>query len=151
MKKWLLAASLFLSAPALAQQPKFPEDAFRDVAGELRCPTCTGLSVLESEAQFSVQIKDEVKKQLEQGKSKEEILAFFTERYGPWILREPPKEGVNLLAWWLPIVLLVLGPLGVWFYVWRRPVAVPTYGVRTTEEIVREMEAELARLKGGRT
>lgn len=151
MKRLLLLVALLTAPLALAQQPRFADDEFRDVAGELRCPTCTGLSVLDSDAQFSVQIKDEVKKQLAQGKSKQEILDFFTERYGPWILREPPKSGVNLVAWWLPIALLILGPLGVWFYVWRRPVAVPTYGVRSTAEILREMETELARLKGGRT
>lgn len=125
------------------------ETRFREVAGKLRCPTCTGLSVLDSEAQFSVQIKDEVKKQMEAGKSEQDILAFFTERYGPWILREPPKEGVNSLAWWLPISILVLGPFLVWYFIWRRETRVATHGMRSTEEILREMRAELQRYKKG--
>ena len=82
---------------------------FRDVAEGLRCPTCTGLSVLESDAKFSTQIKDEVQEQLDKGRSKDEIYKFFVERYGPWILREPPKEGFNFFTWAFPIGLLVFG------------------------------------------
>ena len=53
------------------------EEVFRDIAGELRCPTCTGLSVLDSDASFSVQIKDEVRRQLKDGADKEAILKFL--------------------------------------------------------------------------
>lgn len=149
MKKWLLLlAFMWTSAASFGAEP-VDEHRFKEVAGKLRCPTCTGLSVLDSEAQFSVQIKDEVKKQMEAGKSEQDILSFFTERYGPWILREPPKEGVNALAWWLPAAILVLGPFLVWYFVWRRETRVATQGVRSTEEILREMRAELLRRKGG--
>jgi cytochrome c-type biogenesis protein CcmH/NrfF len=95
-----------------------PEN-FRDVAADLRCPTCTGISVLDSDAPFSVQIKNEVKDQLAAGKGKSEILRFFTDRYGPWILREPPKEGINLWAWIIPGGILLLGPLLIWYFVWN--------------------------------
>ena len=60
------AVCLFLS-PLLMAKKTVEESVFRDVAGELRCPTCTGLSVLDSDAKFSVQIKDEVREQLEKG------------------------------------------------------------------------------------
>lgn len=96
------------------------QDRFRDVASELRCPTCVGLSVLESDAPFSKQIKTEVTNQLRSGKSGDDILKFFTERYGPWILRSPPKDGVNILAWGIPLAMLVGGPVCVWFFIWRR-------------------------------
>jgi len=95
-----------------------PEN-FRDVAADLRCPTCTGISVLDSDAPFSVQIKNEVKDQLAAGKGKTEILRFFTDRYGPWILREPPKEGINLWAWIIPGGILLLGPFLIWYFVWN--------------------------------
>lgn len=125
---------------------KVGED-FLDVAKELRCPTCTGLSVLESDAKFSVQIKDIVKEQVEQGKSKDEILAYFTERYGPWILRAPPKSGFNALAWILPIAVLLLGPPLVWFFVWRRRRVVSSQGVRSSDAILAEMNERLTAMK----
>lgn len=128
-------------------------DEFLDVAKDLRCPTCTGLSVLESDAPFSKQIKDIVKEQVEAGKNKAEVLQYFTERYGPWILRAPPKQGFNLLAWLVPIAILILGPVLVWFFVWRKGAMVTRRsGVRSSDEIIAEMNERLAALRaaGGR-
>jgi len=120
---------------------------FRDIAKELRCPTCTGLSVLESDAQFSVQIKDIVLEQVNAGKSKSEILEHFTERYGPWILRAPPKEGVNLLAWIVPLALLTVGPILLWLLVWRRKKVDHGLKVRPTDDIVAEMNQRIDMLR----
>lgn len=150
MKRIFLIALFWASAAwANPPSPSIDDTHFREVAGKLRCPTCTGLSVLDSEAQFSVQIKDEVKKQMQEGKTEQDILAFFTERYGPWILREPPKDGVNSIAWWLPAGILVLGPFLVWFFIWRRETRVATHGMRSTEAILQEMRAELQHIKRG--
>lgn len=126
---------------------KVDQRTFRDVAGELRCPTCTGLSVLDSEAKFSVQIKNEVRSQLEQGVPKEKILDFFKQRYGPWILRKPPNEGFNAIVWWVPISLLIFGPVLIWFFVWRKRKVVSSFGVRSTEMIVAEMKLAVKELK----
>ncbi len=123
-------------------------EEFRDVAGEMRCPTCTGLSVLESDTSFSRQIKDIVVEQVQAGKSKDEILTYFTDRYGPWILRSPPTQGFNILAWLVPIAILVLGPPAVWFFVWRRRRVISTFGVRSSTDIIEEMQRELAALRG---
>ncbi len=122
-------------------------ELFHEVAGQLRCPTCTGLSVLESDARFSQQIKEIVLEQVESGRSKDDILKYFTQRYGAWILRSPPAQGFNIVAWALPIAILVLGPPAVWFFVWRRRRTVSTIGVRPTSDILREMDIRLAELR----
>jgi len=126
------------------------EQEFIDIAKDLRCPTCTGLSILDSDAPFSNQIKNEVKEQLKQGKPQAEIMAFFTERYGPWILREPPKSGANLLAWIIPGALLFLGPVVMWLLVWRRKKTFASYGVRSTEDILAEFHQSLEGLRRAR-
>lgn len=147
MKRYLtILCLLLISFPAARadDKPVLDEIEFRDVANELRCPTCTGLSVLDSEAKFSVQIRNEVRKQMEDGRSKDEVLKFFTERYGAWILRSPPRSGVNALVWWVPIGLLVLGPLAVWIFVWNRKPVVYTGGIRSRDEIVKQMKDEIA-------
>lgn len=128
------------------------DDEYRDVAAALRCPTCTGVSVLDSDASFSVQIKNEVKQQLAAGKHKNEIIKFFTDRYGPWILREPPKEGVHMWAWILPTSLLLLGPILIWYFVWSRRSQQPSDGISdvvplSLEEIVSQMQKKLAQLR----
>lgn len=151
----VLVAVLFIAGSgaliAAADGQAF-QDRFKDVASELRCPTCVGLSVLESDAPFSKQIKEEVSNQLKAGKSDDEILAWFTERYGPWILRAPPKSGVNLLAWAIPLAALLLGPLALWFFVWRHREEVRrTDGVKPLDELLSDWEAQLvkARNQGG--
>lgn len=137
--------------PAVARDPMADADPyFRDVAKELRCPTCTGLSVLESDASFSVQIKDQVKEQINLGKDKDAIVKYFVDRYGPWILREPPKQGFNLLAWLVPSLLLCLGPIVIWLLVWKRRVPANTQGVRSGEKILLEMQERLQQMKQGR-
>ena len=152
---FVLAVSLFFLglAPLQAQQDFAidNDDSFKDVAGELRCPTCTGLSVLDSDAKFSVQIKDEVKEQMDKGRSKEEILEFFVERYGPWILREPPKEGFNIIAWIIPFAMLIIGPMAIWAMVWRKKLTIDTFGVRSDSEIVEEMKHKLEAMNKERT
>ncbi len=124
------------------------QNEFRDVASDLRCPTCVGLSVLESDAPFSKQIKDEVTNQLKAGKSHEEILTFFTERYGPWILRVPPKTGVSILAWAIPLAVLLTGPLVVWFLVLRRRENIAgVEAVKPLEEILADWNREISNHK----
>jgi cytochrome c-type biogenesis protein CcmH len=127
----------------------------RAVAYELRCPTCTGLSVLESDAPFSLQMRTAVLQQVKEKQSKEEILKFFVERYGLWILREPPREGFHLLAWLLPCALLIAGP-GVLVYLryrTKRPSSAQRSSRSTREpgprpprrrELLEEMQSELA-------
>jgi cytochrome c-type biogenesis protein CcmH len=158
-----LVVSFFLGMISLSVeaqvQPKsiddtsLNQDVFKDVAADLRCPTCTGISVLDSDAPFSVQIKNEVKQQLSEGKSKSQILEFFTDRYGPWILREPPKRGVHLWAWIVPLGFLFLGPLAVWYFFWRRSSGQDSTGDSiefvpvTVEDVVAEMQVELDKMR----
>lgn len=152
LMRLILTISLLVPSLLKAENTNYADndDSFKNIAGELRCPTCTGLSVLDSDARFSVQIKDQVKQQMGEGKDKEQILDFFVERYGPWILREPPKDGFNAIAWAVPILMLFLGPLIVWAGVWRKKLTVSTFGVRSDDEIIEQMKTELQRLsKGG--
>ncbi|MGA1536742.1 MAG: cytochrome c-type biogenesis protein, partial [bacterium] len=92
----LVAGCLSLQAQAV------DEDLVHEIADNLRCPTCQGLSVNDSEAGFSVQIRNKVREMLMAGQGREEIEAYFVARYGEWILRTPPAQGFNLLIWILP-------------------------------------------------
>jgi len=141
----LLSVTLVLAslghAAALEEELNEPQkQLFHEVSKDLRCPTCTGLSILESDAGFSLQMKSAVAEQVKQGQSKENILKFFTERYGVWILREPPKQGFHILAWLLPLGAMVLGPLVLWLFVWRKRQTVATKGIRSTAEIIAEFD-----------
>ena len=84
-------------------------DRFRKLSDELRCPTCQGLSVKDSEAGFSNSMKDKIREMMKNSKSDKEILTYFVERYGEWILRAPAKRGFNLVLWILPGAGILIG------------------------------------------
>jgi cytochrome c-type biogenesis protein CcmH len=90
-----------------------------EIARELRCPVCTSESVGDSSSSVAIEMRNIIQDQLEQGKSKTEILAFFQERYGDWIMLEPPKRGIHLLVWVLPVIASLIG-LGLLFTMLKR-------------------------------
>jgi len=47
--------------------------------------------------------------QIDQGKSDDEILTYFAEKYGTGVLSAPPTSGFNLAAWVMPFVALAIG------------------------------------------
>ncbi len=87
------------------------ENRVREIAHKLRCPTCQALSVKESEAGIAENMKIKIRQLMEEGKNEEEILQFFIDRYGEWILRSPKKEGFNLVLWIAPGGFIVLASL----------------------------------------
>lgn len=89
------------------ENPKLEE-----IAKELRCPTCIGISVLESNTLQSQAMRTEIINQLAEGKSKEEIIHYFKTAYGPWILREPDAQSpLGFMIWGIPILGFLLGPI----------------------------------------
>lgn len=121
----LLLAGLLVFAPArfasLAQSPsaRATPDAgratsvldhrTREVASELRCPVCQGESIQESPSPLAQEMKGVVREQLAAGKTPDEVKAYFVARYGEWILLRPSADGVNVLLYWLPPLVLVAG------------------------------------------
>jgi cytochrome c-type biogenesis protein CcmH len=78
------------------------------VATQLRCPVCQGLSIQDSPSELAQSMRSLVRDQLAQGKTPEQVKAYFVSKYGEWILLTPAPHGFNLLAYAIP-VLIVLG------------------------------------------
>jgi cytochrome c-type biogenesis protein CcmH len=92
------------------------------IAGEVRCPVCQGESAAGSNTDASLQIRDTIRKDLVRGESKQQILSALEADYGNSILESPPKSGLTLLAWWLPVAVAALAAIGLalGFRHWRR-------------------------------
>ncbi len=82
------------------------------VASQLRCPVCQGLSIQDSPSELSQQMRAVVKDQLREGKTPDEVKAYFISKYGEWILLEPPAHGINIFVYALPLLVIAAG-LGV--------------------------------------
>ena len=74
----------------------------------LRCMTCQNLTIYESDTEFSKQIKNEVYRQLNEKKTKEEVIDFIVQRYGEYILLKPRFDKKNLILWMSPFLLIIL-------------------------------------------
>ena len=101
----------FLTSPTWSISEEEVQTRVEQLSNDLRCPTCQGLSVKESEAGFSVQMKNTIRELVQKGYSDEAVKAHFVERYGEWILRAPPKEGFNLILWIFPGIAMILALL----------------------------------------
>ncbi len=129
----LLAAALALATlsvtPARAQRVELESRVFQ-IAAQLRCPVCVSESVADSNSQIAVQMRELIQQQLVEGRSESEIYAYFQARYGDWIMLDPPKRGVHLLVWLLPVAalgtaLVILGLVARrWLKAARTPIPV---------------------------
>jgi len=57
-------------------------------------------------------MREVVRERLASGQTPDEVLAYFVEKYGTWILLAPPRRGFTLLVWAAPLAALLVG-LGV--------------------------------------
>ena len=122
------------------------EEQVREIAAELRCPVCQGLSVADSPAGMANQMRDLIRERLEAGESPEAVKAYFVERYGEWILLAPKKEGLNLLVWLFPFLGLAGGAVGLMVILrrWKQrpstaPASVDSVDLAYLEKVRREM------------
>ncbi len=117
-------ALLATFALGLAQEQALDPQVFEIGAG-LRCPTCVSESVAESNSAIAREMRLLIQDQLDAGSSRAEIHAFFQERYGDWILLDPPRRGVLLIVWLLPVAALAVGGVALALLVrrWRAAAA----------------------------
>jgi cytochrome c-type biogenesis protein CcmH/NrfF len=81
----------------------------KEVASQLRCVVCQGLSIQDSPSSLAQEMRALVREQLADGRSPDEVKAYFVERYGEWVLLRPPPRGLNLLVYVLPVVMILGG------------------------------------------
>lgn len=106
----LLAIVASFYAASLVKAQEFPTDNdVNAVAKKLYCPVCpnTPLDVCETKA--CADWRAQIRQQLADGWSEEQVMAYFVEQYGERVLAEPERGGFNSLIWILPGVAMVLG------------------------------------------
>ncbi len=89
------------------------DNQVREISYLLMCPVCQGQTVAESNSELATQMRAIIKQKLEDGESKQEIIAYFVNRYGETILGAPPPKGANWLIWVLPALALLFGGAGI--------------------------------------
>ncbi|MCE2558052.1 MAG: cytochrome c-type biogenesis protein CcmH [Acidobacteria bacterium] len=87
------------------------DEAVAGVAAEIRCPKCQALSIADSGAQSAQAMREEARSLLAAGYTREQVVGYFEQRYGEFVLLEPRARGLNLIVWAAPASIVVVGAL----------------------------------------
>jgi cytochrome c-type biogenesis protein CcmH len=122
--KALLLGLLFsLGAQAAIDTHEFASEEerqrFRTLTEELRCPKCQNQNIADSNAPIANDLRQEIFRMLEEGRSNDEIVDHLVLRYGDFVRYQPPLDGRTLLLWFGPAALL-LGGFGALLLIVRR-------------------------------
>ncbi|TDK19975.1 cytochrome c-type biogenesis protein CcmH [Luteimonas aestuarii] len=85
------------------------ERRFNALLAELRCVMCQNQSLADSNAQIAHDLRREVFDLMRSGRSDREIKAYLVERYGEFVLYQPPLGASTWLLWFGPALLLLAG------------------------------------------
>ncbi len=113
---WLVLAVLVVGAVTWAAWPGASptlNERAHDLATQLKCPDCEGLSVADSNTSTAGAIRTDIKKRLAKGESDARIRQVYVNLYGESILLSPSSSGIGILVWGLPVLALVLGAGGL--------------------------------------
>jgi cytochrome c-type biogenesis protein CcmH len=119
---WLVGVAHAREAQPLAADPAL-EAKVMDIAEELRCLVCQNETIAGSQADLAVDLRKQIRIQLQQGQSEAQIKDFMVQRYGDFVLYRPPLKASTWLLWGGPFVLLVAAFAVLWLALRRRAAA----------------------------
>ncbi|WP_299280554.1 cytochrome c-type biogenesis protein [uncultured Tateyamaria sp.] len=108
----LSGAALALDPSEMLEDPALEAQA-RELDRALRCVVCQSESVASSNAQWAIDTRRVIREQVAAGQTNAQIIAFFVERYGEFVLMNPRVSGSNWLLWAAgPLMLLMAAIMG---------------------------------------
>ena len=108
---WLALAS----GPGSAFTPDEPladpalEARARALHEELRCMVCQGQSIGDSDAALARDMRAIVRERIAAGESDDAVRGFLTDRYGDYVLLDPPVKPETYALWFGPAAVFVAG------------------------------------------
>ena len=114
MRKWFIIFGLALTLNAQAVEIRQFDDpakqqAYENLVKELRCLVCQNQSLADSDADLAKDLRTEVYDIIQSGKSEQEAVRFLVDRYGDFVLYNPPLKTSTSLLWIGPFALLLGG------------------------------------------
>lgn len=121
MRRWIVLSGLLFCLASAQGREAVPvaEDAVLEnrvqaLAEQLRCLVCQNQNLADSHAELAIDLKNQVRDMLKKGKTEQEVVDFMVQRYGDFVLYNPPVKTTTWLLWGGPFVLFA-GGLGLLF------------------------------------
>jgi cytochrome c-type biogenesis protein CcmH len=83
----------------------------RQLSTELRCLVCQNSTLADSDAPLAQDLRREIRKLMQAGKTDEEIVAYLVARYGDFVTFRPPVNASTALLWFGPFIMLIIGAI----------------------------------------
>lgn len=144
----ILALAMTLSASAQETPASFTpevEKAARDLGKSLRCVVCQNQSIEDSGAPLAADMRRMVRERLAAGERRDQVIAYMTDRYGNFVLLNPPFQVDTLFLWLGPALFTALAAWG-WF-AFLRPGRAASHAPPPLSEV--EMEELRRRMNQG--
>ena len=116
----VLLAAVQVEANSSSEIMEFESESDRNryskLISELRCPKCMNTNLAGSDAPISKDLRSKVYTLITQdGMTDEEIISYMRERYGDFVLYDPPLDGAAIIIWLVPVglVLVAISLLGL--------------------------------------
>ena len=124
------AALAWGQAEEVAKPDPAVEARLKGLAEELRCLVCQNQTIADSSAPLALDLRNQIRTQIAQGRSDDEIRAYMVDRYGEFVLYRPPFKATTAILWLGPFMLIGAG-LAIFLGIVRRrrvetPVEAPT-------------------------
>jgi cytochrome c-type biogenesis protein CcmH len=112
-------------ASEIARPDPATEQRLKDLAEELRCLVCQNQTIADSNAPLALDLRNQIRTQIAQGRNDDQIRSYMVERYGDFVLYKPPFKATTALLWLAPAMLLAIGAIVFWTVVKRRGTSAP--------------------------
>ena len=97
------------------QDPQFELRA-RNISKNIRCLVCQNQSIDESSALLAKDLRILIRNKVTEGHTDKEIYSLLTDRYGDFILLNPPFKPRTFLLWFLPVVFFIIVILVIYWH-----------------------------------
>jgi len=87
----------------------------RGISKNIRCLVCQNQSIDDSSAQLAKDLRILIRKKISEGNTDKEIYKFLADRYGDFILLNPPFKSTTFILWILPFILVLIGIVVILF------------------------------------
>ncbi|MGH8718892.1 MAG: cytochrome c-type biogenesis protein [Burkholderiales bacterium] len=140
MHRFLLLLIL-VCVTASAQVPA-TEARMARLTEQLRCLVCQNQTLEDSNADLAVDLRREIRVQIERGASDQEILDYLVQRYGEFVLYRPRLKAETALLWFAPLLFVLAGGTALIITLRRRKTRVKAITAETHKQAMALLVSE---------